>query len=551
MIELLAGIALTTAAGAPVISSGGIVNATGYQTILAPDTVFVIFGSNMGPATITTASAPSYPTSLGGTSITFTPSSGGAAIPAKMIYSSSGQVAGLLPSSIVPGAYAVQLTYSSQTSAPQNVTVAARSFGIATVNNAGTGAAQATIGNVNGGISLVRLTGGSLPFQGLTWTLAPAHPGDALVLWGTGGGADPANDTGGTSGDQTAAGNFIVNVDGTPITPLYAGASSGYPGLWQINFTLPANIAPDCFGSLQVSSGGQLSNIVTISIAAAGQTSCSSQISASTLSKLDSGGTIVMAAPVIGTAFFTSGGTTSTFSSLGGVFNQYTAAEFLIPYSGPKFGPCKVLEETYPVGAKEPSYPDKLLDAGTIQYSGPDGSGNLTTITTAAGTLYGSPLKTLQPGGTYTLTGLGGPQVGAFSTISATLPTSFTVTNFSSLTTINRSQPLTVSWTGTGFDQVLILLIGGATSSTAVQGVTVSCALDASLGTYSIPAVALGHLPAGTVQLEVEAVKNSGGEASAESTTSTSFTPPLVGGGKADFGSFTPFLAYIQNAKVQ
>jgi uncharacterized protein (TIGR03437 family) len=240
----------------PSITSGGIVNATGYQTTLAPDTVFVIFGSGMGPATLAAASAPNYPASLGGTSVTFTPSSGGAAITTEMVYTSAVQVAALLPSSIAPGAYAVRLTYNNQTSAPQNVTVAARSFGIATSNSAGTGSAQATIGNVNGGVSLVRLTSGSLAFNGLTWTLAPAHPGDTLVLWGTGGGGDPLNDTGGTSGDQTAAGNFSVNVDGTQITPLYAGASSGYPGLWQINFTLPATMAPDCFASVQVARAG-------------------------------------------------------------------------------------------------------------------------------------------------------------------------------------------------------------------------------------------------------------------------------------------------------
>jgi uncharacterized protein (TIGR03437 family) len=468
-----------------------------------------------------------------------------------MIYTSATQVAGLLPSSITPGTYAVKLTYNSQTSAPQNVTVVARSFGIATSNSAGTGAAQATIGSVNNGLSLARLTSGQLSFGGLNWTLTPAHPGDTLVFWGTGGGADTANDTGGTSGDQTAAGNFSVMVDGTQITPAYAGASSGYPGLWQINVTLPATSTPNCFVAVQVSAGGQLSNNVTIAIAAPGQTSCSSQIPATTLSKLDSGsGTIVMAAPVVGINYVVSGGNTSTTGSLGGVFNQYTASEFLIPYSGPKFGPCKVLQETYPTGAKEPSYPDALLNAGTLQYTGPGISGTITPFIGPAGAAYSSS-PTLQPGGTYTLTSPGGTQIGAFPTISATLPTSFTVTNLSSLTSVNRSQPLKVNWTGTGFDQVLILLIEDVSTSTTVHANVVSCAIDASLGTYTIPAAALAYLPAGSVQIDVEAVKNQGGDVSAESGTSTAFTPPLVSGGKTDFGSFVPYLAYIQTATIQ
>jgi uncharacterized protein (TIGR03437 family) len=95
-----------------------------------------------------------------------------------------------------------------------------------------------------------------------------------LVLWGTGGGADSANDTGASSGDQTSAGNFKVTVCSRQITPLYAGASSGYAGLWQINFKLPADIAPDCQVPLQVTAGGELSNEVTLPIAVTGQSSC-------------------------------------------------------------------------------------------------------------------------------------------------------------------------------------------------------------------------------------------------------------------------------------
>lgn len=546
-----------TGAGAPAITSGGIVNALGYQTTLAPDTVFVIFGGNLGPTALAAAAAP-YPASLGGTSITFTPAGGGSAITAKMVYTSAGQIAGLLPSSIAPGTYAVQVTYNTQSSVPQSVTVVARSFGIATSNSAGTGAAQATIGNVNGGLSLVRLTTGSLAFGGYNWTLSPAHPGDTLVLWGTGGGADPANDTGGTSGDQTAAGNFSVTVDGTRITPLYAGASSGYPGLWQINFTLPASLAADCFASAQVSAGGQLSNLVTISIAAAGQTSCTSQVSAATLAKLDSVGSIVMAGLVIGRSTYTTGSTTTVGEAVGGVFNRYTAAEFLLPYSGPKIGACTVLDERYPANGKEPSAPDALLDAGTLKISGPGLSANVGVFAGPSGPAYNSALTagTLQGGGTYTLTGAGGTQVGPFSA-TATFPSNFTVTNLSSLTAVNRAKPLTVNWTGTGFDQIIILVQGGILTATTTHIVAVSCAVPANLGTYSIPAAALAYLPAVAAesqtvgQVSVTAGPSAGGIASAESGTATSVTANLVGGGQVDFGSFTPYIIFTVGATIQ
>ena len=542
--SILLLVALAGAAFAqPVITPAGVINATGYQTILAPDTVFVVFGSGLGPASIVGATGPNFPTSVGGTSITFTGSSG-APIDAKMIYSVATQVAGLLPSSITPGTYAVKVSFNGQTSAPQNVTVAARSFGIATANSAGTGAAQATIGNVNSGISLVRMTGGSVSFGGLNWTLSPAHPGDELVLWGTGGGADAANDSGGSSGDQTAAGNFSVNVDGTLIVPLYAGASSGNPGLWQINFVLPSDIAADCFASVQVSAGGQLSNPATIAIAPAGQSSCSSTISPATLAKLDSGtGTVTMSGLVIGQLNGTGG-------SVGGVINRYTVSEFLIPYSGPKFGSCNVLDETYPAGSKEPSAPDATLDAGTLTISGPGGlQQTIAKTAQPLGPLYNSSLS-ITDGATYTISATGGSEVGPFK-ISTTFPTSFAVSNLAALATIKRSAPLNVNWIGTGFNTARILIIDDVETATTVHGVAVSCNVPASLGTYTIPAAALAYLPAGSAQIQVLAVMSGGGAQSAESTTDPNTVIPLVVGGLVDFGGFGPYIDFLQAATVQ
>jgi Tfp pilus tip-associated adhesin PilY1 len=127
------------------------------------------------------------------------------------------------------------------------------------------------------------------------------------------------------------------------------------------------------------------------------------------------------------------------------------------------------------------------------------------------------------------------------------MPTSFT-TNLNSITTINRSQPLTVTWTGTGFDQVIIMVTGAILTTTTTDEVSVSCAVPASLGTYSIPAAALAYLPAVAAgaqnvgQLSLTASPNAGGTASAESSTSTSLTPPLVAGGQVDFGAFTPYI---------
>ena len=194
---------------------------------------------------------------------------------------------------------------------------------------------------------------------------SPAHPGDTIVLWGTGGGADAQNDNGGSAGDQTAAGNFIVTAGTRQITPFYAGTSSGYPGLFQINFRLPADIAIDCFTTISVTASGEASNTVVIPIAAAGQTSCTDPtMPASVLSKLDSGANIYFGGLVITRVTEALAGITSE-TAIGAVFS-YTPAEWTILNSGPTFGACRLYDRTYPQGGKDPraffNEPDEYAD---------------------------------------------------------------------------------------------------------------------------------------------------------------------------------------------
>ena len=177
--------------------------------------------------------------------------------------------------------------------------------------------------------------------------------------------------------------------------------------------------------------------------------------------------------------------------------------------------------------------------------------------------LSNGPIYSLTPvagalvGGTYTLTGNGGADVGPFS-VSSTLPTSFSATNLASITTIDRAQPLTLTWSGTGFDQVIILISSDSLGAATTHGVSISCAVPASPGTFSVPAAALAYLPAvvngsanGAGQLQVEAVQSTPGLATAVSGTGQTLTPPLVGGGQVDFGGFSPFLAVIKSVAIQ
>lgn len=131
------------------------------------------------------------------------------------------------------------------------------------------------------------------------------------------------------------------------------------------------------------------------------------------------------------------------------------------------------------------------------------------------------------------------------------------MTNLGSLTAVTRAQPLTVNWTGTGFDQVTILISGDVLTATTTQAVSVSCAVPAGPGTYTVPAAALAYLPAvaagsqNLAEVSVTAGTNQGGISSAESSTSTALTPVLVAGGQIDFGSFAPYLAFVVSATIQ
>jgi hypothetical protein len=249
-----------------------------------------------------------------------------------------------------------------------------------------------------------------------------------------------------------------------------------------------------------------------------------------------------------------SGIPTSTSEVIGGEFYVYTQAEWQLPFSGPTFGQCSVLDTTTIPPAKAPYLPDKSLDAGTITVSGPNLASGTTvpksnTQTGPTYILIDATGTTLANGGTYTITGSGGTQVGPF-TASATLPQNFTVTNWDAITAINRANGLTVNWSGSGFDTVVI----GATgqSLTTLETVTVSCVLPASLGTFSIPQGALAMLfPTQVAALTVTASTVDPGTAAAFRGIGQTLVPSLVGGGQVNYGGFAGEISVLKSLSIQ
>jgi hypothetical protein len=251
---------------------------------------------------------------------------------------------------------------------------------------------------------------------------------------------------------------------------------------------------------------------------------------------------------------------TGTKEVVVGQFAAYTPTEWNSPFNGTQIDKCLVYDTTWATGTPPPYAPDLLLDAGpSLTLTGlPGGSVALpATITPGAnGPIYTMNLTTgtLVPGGTYTLRGTGGTEVEQF-VASATLPSNFTA-NVNTINTIDRTKPLPVTWTGTGFDNVIISLNGTAPSNASIHQVVLTCVVAANLGTYSIPAEALSKLPSitgtvsGSASLSVTTAPSISGQFSSQSTTDTTITPNLKSGGRVTYGGFEPYFAVIQSVLI-
>ncbi|MBI2686398.1 MAG: hypothetical protein HYX27_08785 [Acidobacteria bacterium] len=561
---LIGVVALMAPAGAqPSISAdnNSVVNANSYLPDIARGSWFVIFGSRMGPAALAIASGAPFPPELSGTRVTFTPAAGGTAIDARLWYTSADQLAALLPSSAVAGDYDVRVVFNNQMSPPRRVRVVERNFGFATVEQNGSGPAQATNANLNNGASLVRFTTGSIGFNNLNWQYRPAYPGETLILWGTGLGPDTQSDvTGGTSGDQTAAGNIRVIVGDAEIVPAYAGRSSGSPGLDQINFTLPAGVTRGCTVSLQVRAGGRLSNFGSLAIANSGQAQCTHPVlTESQLRRLDQGGTLT--AGGLGISKLRLKATLPGLGSLetmnedtNGAFSRYSISQIAdANFSIVQVGACMSFRRTGDIGAINAGTVSQTLNAGSqLTLNGPNVSNRAlpNQQNRYAATLFSSGIGGGATGnptvtqGAYTITGPGGPDIGPF-TASVNFPGTFEWTNEASLpAVIPRNRNLALTWTGGGDGLVVALGFAG----TQVSGQPVSgtydvagfvCTVQASAGTLTVPSSAMQRLPqvsgdvtAGVIgTLALYAIPDA-------SRGQGTFTAPLTAGGTIDLGFF-------------
>ena len=183
-----------------------------------------------------------------------------------------------------------------------------------------------------------------------------------------------------------------------------------------------------------------------------------------------------------------------------GMFSNEAIAAMIGSAQLPVAGACVVLPSSYPSGLGSAS---AGLDAGaSLSLTG--AAGSFTLKQSREGhyhVLFGASVTGPNiPLGAYTISGSGGKDVGAFSA-TITVGSHLAISNKSSLTTVDRTQPLIVTWTGGVAGRYV--LIGGYTPKDNANptgeynpNASFACAADGGQGTFSIPSYILSSMNA-------------------------------------------------------
>lgn len=215
-------------------------------TGLAGGSIFVLFGSGLGPNEIALGAVPypdQLPSEASGTRVTFRSLENEQVYLAPLIHSLQTQVSGIVPSPLPVGLAEVTVSYDGMESEPTQVAIVEFSPGLFTVSQTGNG--PAVVQNYESAVE-----------QPLNTLTHPASPGQYLVLWGTGLGPIDGPDN-----VSPPAGNLREDVAvwiGTVEVPAeYAGRSPEFPGVDQINVRIPddGSIEMGCYQDLGIKIG--------------------------------------------------------------------------------------------------------------------------------------------------------------------------------------------------------------------------------------------------------------------------------------------------------
>ena len=528
----------------PYINYRGIVNVASYMApglpagSLPQGGMIAIFGSKLGPAN--GVQAPSYPlgTTLSGVSVTVTQQS--ITVNAYPVYVGAGQINAIMPSNAPLGRVSVLVTYNGATSNPSPANVVSSSFGIITVNGAGFG--PGSIQNF--------VTTGVPPTNSPQLT---ATPGQAEILWGVGLGPVPVAQDNNVPTQVSLPVQVEVFVGGQAASVFYSGRS-GYAGVDQVNFFVPAAAPAGCYVPVVVRVGGSVvSNTVTVAIDPNG---------APCTDPANSLGAMFRAGGRFGAALLSHENDQMTINGVAQSFSVENAALSLRQETGgvwafnpyvsfPPVGTCTA----YGIAGVFPALNDlpgiaatvKDLNGGaSVSLTGPSGTASLAQTGTSAAlyagllatsqSLTGIPTSFFVNGATNNLAGTGGADVGAFT---AGIPASAgpSWTNSVSAATVTRASGFTVTWSNAPASANVISIIGfNVDPANNVSG-GFQCLANPAAGSFTVPALALANVPATPSGLPV--VRGWISIGAAQLASPATFTATGLDKGIAIFGNST------------
>lgn len=469
-----------------VLNNYGLIPSGFSNSGIAPGTLFIIKGSLLASATSVTSlqattGGSTLPTTLNGATVKVTV--GSVSVVPAFYYAENIQLALVLPSNTPIGAGTVTVTYNGQTSAPFNIQVVTNAFGFAAYYGAGSGLAH--VQNLNYGYYSY---GSSI------------SPGSTIRLIGSGLGADPTRDIQYVQPTAASAINALAHVYvGGVDSPIFYQGPEGFPGVDEVDVTLPSNVPAGCYVSVVgVSTTGVATNFLTLPI---GNGPCQDTIygtSGNTLTTL-SGQTTVntgYVAMAYSTSPAISGSGTMVSTGASAIFQSTTGSGYGSGGSVVSLGGCIVNES---LGSSSGTSSSTGLSAGTITVTGPNAGPS--TLMAEGSTLPGYYFGILPAGflttsgGTFQFSATAGTQVGAFTT-QVVFPTPLLQwTNQAASATVTRSAGLPITWTG-GSPGTYVSITG--TSSNASVTGFFTCIAPVAAGQFTVPSYVLATLPAST-----------------------------------------------------
>jgi uncharacterized protein (TIGR03437 family) len=468
----------------PTIAPNGVVNAASYLTQafpkygLARGSMFIVFGSALGPVDLVQASSFPLPTTdgLAGTRILISIGAYNAACP--MVYTSINQIAALMPSSAPEGDGALVVSYQNLASTSVPIHVVRSGFGVFTRNQAGGGPAIAQ--------NFVSQT--STPLN----TLAnSATPGQTIILWGTGLGPVTGDET---AGPQPGALPFLdsLYVGGAQASVRYAGRSGCCAGVDQIIFDVPSGVT-GCYVPVTAVTGGVVGNLGTISVSASGGT-CDDSLGlrASTIAAAQRNGSLRS-----GQVNLT--GASSSEVDVSGTFTSVDLNTFLADSArvNSPSGSCYLSVSRVDASATTTGMG---LNAGpAITVTGP--AGTLAASNTSSGGYFMSKSPATLTQGSYSVTSTGGSDVGPFSaTLNMAAPAVWSNMSSYSVSAIPAGTALLFTWSGGDPAGYVTLRVS---SANAIYNSAIQCNVASSSGSFTIPAYLAAALYAGPVTVSL------------------------------------------------